>query len=168
MEEIWKPIKGYEGYEISSLGRVKSLKMKNEIIKKPHLNRDGYLYISFSNRGKSCTLKVHRLVCEHFCEGKTEERNHVDHIDGNKLNNVYTNLRWCTHHENILFAWETGAYNGIGENHAGSKLKENQVIEIKKMLKQKITCKNIAKQFGVTNWCIHDIKQGRIWKHVSV
>lgn len=169
MEEIWKPIKGYEGYEISSLGRVKSFKFKQELIRKPHLNKDGYLYVCFSNENKPTTLKIHRLVCEHFCNGKTEKRNIVDHIDDNKLNNIYTNLRWCSFQENIDFAWAIGIYNNIGQNHGMAKLNDESVKAIKILLNSNsITCKEIANRFKVTNWCIHDIKSNRTWKHITI
>lgn len=47
---------------------------------------------------------LHRLVAEYFVEGKTEERNQVNHIDGNKKNNDYTNLEWVTNQENMHHA----------------------------------------------------------------
>lgn len=51
---------------------------------------------------------LHRLVAEYFCEGKTEERNQVNHIDGNKKNNNYTNLEWVTNQENTIHAEHLG------------------------------------------------------------
>lgn len=47
---------------------------------------------------------IHRLVAEYFCEGKTYARNQVNHIDGNKKNNNYTNLEWVTNQENMNHA----------------------------------------------------------------
>jgi len=167
IEEVWKSITGLPGYEISNLGRVKSLKGKIEMIRKPNLNRDGYYYIHFTHKGKNVTKKIHRLVCEYFCEGKTDERNHVDHIDTDKLNNVYTNLRWCTHHENILFAWETGIYKNKGNEHPLSRLNSENVKEIKKLLSDGVSCREISERYNVTNWCIHDIKQERTWKDIK-
>lgn len=168
MEEIWKPIIGLDKYEISNLGRVKTLKGKEPLIKKDTLNRDGYLYQCFIHNGKHYSKKVYRLVCEHFCDGKTDERNHVDHIDGNKLNNHADNLRWCSHAENIAFAWANGTYQNKGSKHGMSLLKEHQVIEIKKRLLKGEPASKIHGDYGVKIDAVYGIKQGRTWSHIKI
>jgi len=89
MDESWKTI---SGYEISNFGRVKN--------PKGHLItgwlRNGYRTITINQIGK---CYVHRLVAESFCEGYFEGAL-VDHIDGDRLNNHFTNLRWVTRSEN--------------------------------------------------------------------
>lgn len=73
-KEIWKPILGYEGiYEVSSFGRIKSLKRfskedKNErgLILKQKKTKDGYYIISLYNQGKAKIFFVHRLVAQAF------------------------------------------------------------------------------------------------------
>ena len=98
--EIWKPIKNYEGiYEISNLGRVKSLKriVKKEIhninisekILKQTLNINKYLMVSLNKNGIKKNVKVHLLVAESFLNHKTDSTHKivVDHIDNNKTNN---------------------------------------------------------------------------------
>src|SRR5690606_6058882 len=108
--EIWKPVNNYENtYAVSNLGRIKNI--KTNLIKKTHLNRDGYLYIYLYYNGIQKTKKIHRIVCEAFNDLKDKYKNHVDHIDGNKQNNASINLRWCTHAENICFAIQKGLYN---------------------------------------------------------
>ena len=75
--EIWKNIKDYEGcYQVSNLGRIKSLSRKvwngkthfwtSERILKPGRDRDGYFLVNLSKNGKSKTEKVHRLVAKTF------------------------------------------------------------------------------------------------------
>lgn len=116
MEEIWKPIKGYEGlYEISNFGNIKSLERKaknrgkgkrfiRERILKPSIDRpNGYYQIKLSKNGKMKTFKIHKLVIEHFFK-KISKGLVVNHIDGNKLNNNINNLEICTQKDNIRHA----------------------------------------------------------------
>ena len=96
MEEIWKDKKYYEGrYQVSSCGRVKSLKRKNvlkEKILKPYVDKDGYLTVALNNPRK--TFLVHRLVAEAFIPNP-DNLPQVNHKDENKQNNVVSNLEWC-------------------------------------------------------------------------
>ena len=119
--EIWKPIKGYEGkYEISNLGRVKSLnynRTKKEKILKPTLSHNGYFIVTLSKNGKTKKFRVNRLVIETFIPDKSdfkstpdEDRNNIDidnlevnHIDENIKNNNLNNLEWCTHKYNMNY-----------------------------------------------------------------
>ena len=103
MEEIWKAIDGYEGrYEISNLGRVKSLpKMKGsgymsvESIMVNKLSNKGYFSIGLRLDKKKKFFSVHRLVALHFISNP-ENKPTVDHIDRNPSNNNVNNLRWAT------------------------------------------------------------------------
>lgn len=109
MEEEWRDIVGYEGiYEVSSLGRVKSLPWdghhKTEIILKPYKMRSGYLQVSlYSNGGGQKRYLIHRLVAMAFLNNP-DNLPQVNHIDGNKANNALSNLEWTTVSENNLHA----------------------------------------------------------------
>lgn len=101
--EVWKPIKGYEGlYEVSNLGNVRSLDRYIET-KKGKCFRKGRMRKSFiSNKGYRMLelggkkYLVHRLVANAFCENPDRERfNVVDHINTDTLDNRAVNLRWC-------------------------------------------------------------------------
>jgi hypothetical protein len=103
--EEFKPVKGYKGlYEISSFGRVKSLrrnKSKKTMLKKLTLATNGYLCTSFFKEGKTSVKNIHQLVAIAFhnhtpCRFKLV----VNHIDFNKLNNHATNLNLITNREN--------------------------------------------------------------------
>lgn len=97
MEEIWKPIEGYEGkYEISNYGRVKSYAqyINGRIIKGCHDGK-GYVYVKlYYISGKHKMFKVHRLVATHFIPNPNNYPQ-VNHKDENKDNNHVDNLEWC-------------------------------------------------------------------------
>ena len=97
--EIFKDIEGYEGlYQITSWGRVYSLRYKTFLIPEP--TTKGYLRVYlYSKNGKRKHYKVHRLVANAFVT-KVAGKDQVNHIDGNKANNSFTNLEWCTNEEN--------------------------------------------------------------------
>lgn len=109
MQEIWKPIIGFENlYEVSNLGNVRSLdklvKAKNNsnrLVKgrllSPTLGKNGYYIVTLSKEGIDKKAYVHRLVALHYVENpKPNEYNVINHKDENPKNNVYTNLEWCT------------------------------------------------------------------------
>ena len=103
MKEIWKDIPGYEGmYQVSNLGRVKSLGRASEIgrnlktkILKQTAEDKGYMKVGLRKNNKIRTVRVHRLVAEAFV-GNPQGLPEVNHKDENKANNTYTNLEWCT------------------------------------------------------------------------
>lgn len=108
MNEIWKPIKGYEGlYEISNYGSVKSVRRVPELIRKPNVMK-GYHCIALQKDKRVKVFRIHRLVAETFiCEQPGEEYQ-INHKDGNKANNHVDNLEWVTAKQNTRHAIATG------------------------------------------------------------
>lgn len=105
--EIWKPIKGFEGfYEVSSFGRIKSLesgRWKNrEKILKPAKHKFGYLYVILCKDGIRKNFRVHRLVAENFILNPLNLPQ-VNHKDEVKTNNCVENLEWCDAKYNINY-----------------------------------------------------------------
>lgn len=86
-------------------------------------DKDGYFRVTLrSMKKKSINIGVHRLVAWEYCEGYDEETtNQVDHIDGVKTHNDYTNLEWVTSGENTRRAEKLGLRNSRGENNATAK-----------------------------------------------
>ena len=141
MEEIWMPIKGYEGlYDVSNLGRVKRLERTTEnsgtysgystfkeLILKPRENkkRHGYYEISLKKNKKEKRFKIHRLVALTFIPNP-DNKPEVNHKDGDKSNNCVDNLEWVTSKENKKHAWETGLQNA---NHRKRPIKCNETNE---------------------------------------
>lgn len=105
MEEIWKDIKGYEGlYEVSNLGRIKSLK-RNKIITPKLIH--SYFSVILYNKKNYRNFRIHRLVAQAFIPNPNNYPQ-VNHIDGNKLNNNLENLEWCTQSHNMKEAYRIG------------------------------------------------------------
>lgn len=128
MDEIWKDIEGYEGdYQVSNLGRVKSLPKKcwNG---KGYWFRDGRILIPVkSKKGylnvwcRKKIFKVHRLVANAFIPNP-QNLPQVNHIDGNKTNNSVTNLEWVTNLDNMRHSCKVlGRKYKTGKNHHNSR-----------------------------------------------
>ncbi len=112
--EIWRPIEGFPDYEVSDLGRVRSLGFGKVKILRAGVNGRGYCLVNIRIKGVRKTKTVHRLVAAVFL-GASDL--HIDHIDMVKTNNCLTNLRYCTHRENHTYrslASETSSkYTGV-------------------------------------------------------
>ncbi|MGM7636492.1 NUMOD4 domain-containing protein [Bacillus sp. Hm123] len=110
-KEIWKPIKKFPEYEVSNLGRVRSYKLgKHGEVLKPRkaTEKKPYYFLNLLNdKGKYQLVRVHRLVAFAFVP-KPIGCNIVNHLNGNKLDNVATNLEWTDHAGNNRHAYETG------------------------------------------------------------
>jgi hypothetical protein len=121
--ETWKTIKGHEGYEISSYGRLRAKERKvyyrdgrigvfKERIHKPMLTKKGYHKYHLSSNEKEgyrTGKQAHRLVAEAFIPNP-ENKPQVNHKDGDKLNNNVSNLEWVTNDENHRHKLENNLY----------------------------------------------------------
>lgn len=125
MKEEWRDIKGYEGkYQVSNLGRVKSLKDSHGKYREKILNikpeEYGYIRVILYREGKSRHFSVHRLVAEAFIPN-LDGLSQVNHKDENKQNNRVDNLEWCDRKYNCNY--------GTRNKRASEKLKGIEFTE---------------------------------------
>ena len=117
MNEIWKPVKGFELlYEVSNLGNIRTLK---GVYFSPFINNKGYKCVRFQVNCKVTNFLVHRLVAEHFITN-INNLPEVDHLDSNPLNCIAENLEWVTHKENMVRASKRGSFKNQ-KNKLGNK-----------------------------------------------
>ena len=96
-DEVWRQIP-YSAYEASSLGRIRNIKTFK--IQEPQIGEDGYLFVGIRFLDQKHSKKVHQLVCLAFNGMKPTGAQCVRHLDGDKMNNIPSNLRWGTNKEN--------------------------------------------------------------------
>lgn len=177
MDEVWLPVLGYEGYyEVSNLGRVKSLERAGwhdgrwgrvlmrfpARVMRIGVSPGGYRYIKLKSPGeKSRHHLVHRLVMAAHVGAPPPWLPQVNHIDGVKANNHVANLEYCTSLHNLRHCIDVlGKKRG---ESAGSKVTEADVRAIRSDPR---TLKAIASDYGVTLQAISHIKRRKNWAHV--
>ena len=169
-KEVWRDIEGYERlYQVSSEGRVKSLKRKmrkNERILKPSNDR-GYLYVDLCAGGKRKRHKVHRLVCKAFHENP-DNKPEVNHINENASDNRACNLEWCTRRENNTHGTRTERSAKTQSKPVGQYTRDGELIKIWP------SAREAERQTGFRHGYICQSANGKykqaygfIWKYVS-
>lgn len=183
MEEMWKDIQGYEGfYQASNLGRVRSIprvivdRKNNRFFKgrilKSYLDKDGYPTIILSKSNKKRVIHVHRLVAQVFIPN-LENKEQVNHIDGDKQNNRIENLEWCSNLENIRHSWSSGLSTNKhcwGELNYKARLSESDV----KFMRTNFISRSkdfgitaMARRFNISTGHAANVIYRRTWKHVK-
>lgn len=169
MLEVWKDIPGYEGkYQASTEGRIRSLDrpvravihgaetqriIKGRILRPGKYCRSGHVSVVLGHGASGSP--VHHLVALTFL-GERPPGADICHADGNPQNNAVRNLRYDSRRENILDEYRQGKAHKL-LTAADARL-------IKKLLAEGHTGRAIAKQFGISESCVSDIKVGRTFR----
>lgn len=114
-KEKWYPLKGCDGYYINKLGKIMSYKQNSPRILKPANNSYGYYHVTINKKA----MYVHRLVASQFLPNP-DNKPQVNHIDGNKSNNILQNLEWVTRSENRKHAFDVlneNRYFGVNKKN---------------------------------------------------
>jgi hypothetical protein len=164
--EVWKTIQGWEQYEISSFGRVKSFKGRKDRILKSWSFSDGYSQVTLCNRGFNTGKSIHRLVAEAFIPNP-ENKPQVNHINGIKTDNRVENLEWVTPEENMIHAYLAGLIKE-GSKHYNSKLNDEQVSKMRNLYRTgNYSQRDLAKKFGTTQANVSNVISGKTWKRTT-
>ena len=122
--ERWKDIDGYDGmYQVSDLGRVRSLKFGRVKVLRSYKNRDGYLKVFLWKYGKRRNIYVHRLVANAFIPNSDESNNEINHINEDKTDNRSVNLEWCDRSYNVT-------YNGLRYRRRHPNYRRNAIKDL--------------------------------------
>lgn len=176
MVEIWKPIPRWEGmYEVSNLGRVRSVdraivlnnqfgpcvkRVKGTVLKHK-IDKYGYPCLSLSKGGAHKSYTIHHLVAITFIAEYDGTKYQVNHIDGNKMNNIVANLEIVTPQANVVHAYANNLNMSYGERHPLAKLSNNDILKIRELYCTGLYSRpEIGAMFGVSASCISRIVTG--------
>ena len=176
--EEWRDVVGYEGrYQVSSMGRVKSLERKfpiwhggeriqKERILKQAVTHNGYLRVTLYTGNKPKTLKVHRLVCQAFHENP-DNKPQVNHINEIKTDNRASNLEWATARENSNFGTRNERVAKARSKPVAQYAQDGELIKVWPSTME------VERQAGFSNGNISQAANGKykhaygyIWKYI--
>jgi len=178
----WFDIEGYTGkLEVSDDGRIRRSSYTYEMIGRwggvvvstkpdkelcPFLAKNGYKVISLRVGKGRPKFSVHRLVATAFVPGYFEDAT-VNHINGIKTDNRARNLEWVSLGENTALQWRDGLVDLRGERHPSSKLTDEKVRLIRRLLKEGTKKSHIARRMGICHAMVLKIERREAWAHVD-
>jgi DNA-binding transcriptional regulator YiaG len=171
MKEQWRPIDGWPAYEVSNLGRVRSVDrpvrhrcggaaMRRGRILRQTSGKDTYLQVVLSCESRRKTFAVHLLVARHF-QPNPLRLPEVNHRDLNKANNRASNLEWTTHKRNQEHAAAAGRFRALINPNCGKKLSLDDVEFIRQ--NPHIGARTLAALLGVSVSHIYLIIRRKTW-----
>ena len=177
--EIWKDVKGYEGlYQVSNLGKVKSLKKiittkkgwflpKKECVLKYKKGNHGYIRVMLYKNKKGISFGVHKLVIIAFIPNP-ENKPEPNHKNGIKTDNRVVNLEWVTKSENAIHSYKMGLQKPLrGSDVKTSNVTNSEVLEIRRKYKWNVyTMEMLAKEYNMSRSGIFYIVKRLTWTHI--
>lgn len=162
-----KLIKEDPRYVVTDEGDIYFAKEGNRL--KPFKNKKGYLLVKL---GETDTYSVHRLVAKAFVHNfDPQNLDQVNHIDGNKENNNYSNLEWVDNSGNQVHAYKLGLHNPLrGESNPNAKLNNFLVEEACKLFEQGYGAAEVSRTLEIPHLinALQRVKARDNWKHISV
>jgi hypothetical protein len=155
-------------YMVTINGEVISIRKQTKKILMHWLDKDGYHHVIIYIDGKPHYCAVHRLVASAFIPNP-ENKEQVNHKDGNIDNNCVSNLEWNTAKENIHHAWKTGLSSAKdGEDHPNSEYTNEQIQKVCKYLEENLkTMREISNLTNVSYTVVKQIRNHIIWNNIS-
>lgn len=167
--ETWIGAVGFDGYMVSSHGRVVSLKRKTPRLMSFEKDKDGYLRLQLVRGARQVHVVVSRLVCEAFNGAPGHEDMVCCHRDGDTSNNHFLNLRWDTQKGNIADKLVHGTHQ-VGSKHPRSGITEDDARRVKAALLSFPASRgkllHAVRETGVSYPAVADISRGKTWRHV--
>lgn len=157
MVEEWKNIKGFNGYQVSNKGRVRSFKRNSLYYLTLHKDKNGYCIAALFKEKKTFYKKVHRLVAEAFLDNYSEDLQ-VNHKDENKENNDVSNLEMCTNKYNCNY----------GSRHTKLAFPIIQLDLNNNFIKEWISSREIERVLGFAHSAIINCCKGFNYKNISI
>lgn len=157
-----KPIPNYSQYLVSYDGEIFRKDTKQKMASFVHLS--GYRHSQLRNdQGKRKNVYIHRIVALAYLP-RVEGKDNVNHIDGDKLNNKYTNLEWVNDSENQKHAWSNGLQpSQDGEVNPNAKLSNIQRQWTHKLARYGYKQYQLAEIFNASQTTISKILKNKIW-----
>lgn len=180
MTEEWRQVPDLDDLEVSSLGRIRRVgrvatgmrdgapisQRRAPAVLSPWIAKNGYLTVSVMTSRIRKKYTLHRLIARAFVPGYADGLT-VNHIDGNKLNNLPTNLEWITLEANTAHEWAIGLVNLRGERSPGVKLSYKRVLAIRKALRLGVPANALAVIADVSPALICLIRDGKRWPELK-
>jgi hypothetical protein len=173
--ERWKPVTGFDWYEVSTMGRLRKARMPSgkpfNYIISPHRKKSGYLDYWVWHKGVKTRFKAHTLIYTTFV-GPVPDGHCINHKNGLKDDNRLANLEVMTLSENMKHSFRVLGRKppnnpSPGEKNGSAKLTPEKVREIRRLCASGQYQYVVGRMFGVSQSAVQFIVNRRTWSHVD-